>query len=265
MALVIVAVGAGVLAGWIRGGSLLHLSRPLRWWGLAATSLAALFVVAVLPDLPDAALWNLAAQVGLALVALRNLLWAGMGILLVGAALNVAVVAANGAMPVDAGALVTAGVVEDYDVVSDGRAVAVVDPGPGRVLVGRPGDDAPVLGFLGDTIPIATLGLVVSFGDLVIATGLAVALAYRMNPPRLPRTFIRVAGGTSAMVSEAERIRRQSNATPVHDWGADPPVEPVSGSQNSARPDAAAPARRARVRPAAASASPWRLAPTESR
>jgi hypothetical protein len=69
-------------------------------------------------------------------------------------AATLAPILANGAMPVDADALVHADAGSEVD---GGREIA---------------DDDTMLLFLGDIIPIPELHLVVSFGDLIVAAGL---------------------------------------------------------------------------------------------
>lgn len=105
--------------------------------------------------------------------ALANIRVVGMWIVLLGLALNLAVIAANGAMPVKAGAIEAAG--------GDARELRG-DAGHGHRLQRE--DDR--LTVLADTLPIRAIGQVVSFGDLILAAGL-VNVAFRLVLPLGPR------------------------------------------------------------------------------
>ena len=168
---VVLATGAALAAG----GSLrlLPRGRP-RWWWLV--SLAVTVLVAA-PRVPSAGVAPLVAVLALlAVFAGVNLQVVGMAVVLAGLGLNLAVIGANGAMPVDAGAVVAAGLAP-HDEVGD------VDLGPFRRWRG-PGDH---LSDLGDIVPVPVLDEVVSFGDLVLAAGLA-NVAFRLLRPRLSGT-----------------------------------------------------------------------------
>lgn len=84
----------------------------------------------------------------------------GMGVLTVGLSANLAVALGNGAMPVRARALVSAGIVEP-------GALASVDLGAGRRFE-QAGD---VFVGLADIIPVPLFGAVMSFGDLIVLMG----------------------------------------------------------------------------------------------
>jgi len=98
--------------------------------------------------------------------SLPGLLIAAAGLLM-----NLVVISANGAMPVSADAVRTAG----------GETLEISEEGLKHEVL----DDDTRLGFLGDIIPLPALGIW-SVGDLVLAAGLAL-LAYRQTRWGHPR------------------------------------------------------------------------------
>lgn len=162
-AIVVVAVVAGLLAG----GSL----RPfedlrLHWWALAPMGVA--LQGAPLPDhsaLPAGA--ALLVSYGLLLVfAAVNRLLPGVALVFVGLALNLAVIAPNGGMPVDSAAARAAG----------GHAVTIGDTAKHHALSS---DD--VLPFLADVIGVPQpAGFVASFGDVALYCGVMAFLITAM-------------------------------------------------------------------------------------
>ena len=136
--------------------------------------------------------------------AVANLHLTGMGVMTIGLSLNLFVMLINGGLPVSARAL---------------RAADLPDSGElrGARHIERSNDDLTVLG---DIIPVH--GVVVSYGDLIVAVATADVIAHLARRQR----------------------RRQSSittASPVHDWGMAPSPVPSSASQYSASPDAEAP------------------------
>lgn len=125
----------------------------------------------VVDDLGGEATLLTVAMGMVALLAAVNLSVTGMVIVLVGTVMNMAPLVLNGAIPVGANAAVTvdAATFDDVD---------TVDLGVGR----RVESDDDRLVFLGDTIPVTPLGLITSFGDLVIALGLA-NVSFRLLRP----------------------------------------------------------------------------------
>lgn len=170
----------GLVAGGVRRGRLgwMVRNRP-RLWGLAAAALAATavgdafgagvsgFEVAGITGPAVLALIGMGA--GLAFVA-SNLAVGGMAVVGVGIAANLVALVANRATPVRAGALVEARIVDPADV---DRAVL---GGPREIA-----DSGTVLELLGDVIPVPELGLVVSFGDLIVLVGLASVISNLMR------------------------------------------------------------------------------------
>ncbi|HEV7888930.1 MAG TPA: DUF5317 family protein [Acidimicrobiales bacterium] len=140
-----VALVVGVAIGLCMGGRLAHLGRrSFRAWPLLAAGVAL--------QLVDSSAALAASYLCLVAFALANLRFRGFGLLAVGLGLNAAVVLANGGMPVHA----------------DGVALS------GKHHIEGPGDR---LTFLDDRIDVPFLGEVLSFGDLVLAVGLVVAVA----------------------------------------------------------------------------------------
>lgn len=155
------------------GGRLRHLpSRRLRWASLPLVAIALYWAPALLGASPSAAVTLLLASYAvLSAFAVANLRVVGMAVVLTGLLANAAVILVNGAMPVDPAAVVAAGLARPDD-------LEEMDLGPARRWEG-PSDR---LGVLGDIIPVPPLGEVVSFGDLVLAAGLA-DVAFRLLRP----------------------------------------------------------------------------------
>ena len=178
MSLIALIVVASVIAGAIAGGRLRGLAevRP-RWWGLAFAGLA--MQSAPLPDLPGPAGEVLPAGliVGsyalLIAFVLRNARLAGAPLLAVGLAMNLAVIAANGGMPVSEESLLASG---------QPQAVAVLRARPdAKHHLMTPQD---VLTPLADVIAVPPpLAVVVSVGDLVMYAGLAWSVVSAMRAP----------------------------------------------------------------------------------
>lgn len=159
--LVILIIGAAAL-GVARGGSLQSLAdTEFRWGWLIFVGLAAqlgtdLWAPAWLQG-ERALIVVLASNALIAAFLIRNrrlpgVVMAGLGLLL-----NVVVIAANGAMPVSARAVETAGVSKPL-----GEAG----------LKHEPMADDTVLPWLGDAVPVPGLREVLSVGDVVLALGL---------------------------------------------------------------------------------------------
>ncbi|HXF72143.1 MAG TPA: DUF5317 domain-containing protein [Actinomycetota bacterium] len=168
MFLIAVAIVVAVAAGGLAGGRLAGLAeiRP-RWWGLAFAGLA--MQSAPVPELPGRAgdLTAAGLVVGsyalLLAFAFLNARLAGAPLLVVGLAINLAVIAANGGMPVSEEALLASG---------QPQAVAVLraHPDAKHHLMTQ----ADLLAPLADVIPVPPpIAAVVSAGDLAIYAGAA--------------------------------------------------------------------------------------------
>ena len=227
----------GMVAGGVRRGRLgwMVKNRP-RLWGLAAAAVAVTaagdafagggsgFEIAGITGPAVLALIGMGA--GLAFVA-SNLAVGGMGVVGVGIAANLAALVANRATPVRAGALVEARIVDPADI---DRAVL---GGPREIA-----DSGTVLEILGDVIPVPGLGLVVSFGDLIVLVGLAAVVCNLMR--RRP---------AGALPRGAEQSLAALNWTPSPAPAAEPamtssqpPAEPAL-TMNPSQPPAAEPVR----------------------
>ena len=138
--------------------------------------------------------------------ALANLHLTGMGVMAIGLGLNLLVMMMNGGMPVSA------------------RALEAADVPAGELQGARHVEGAnDELTVLGDIIPAG--GLVVSYGDLIIAVATADVIAHLVRRQR-------------RQLPSAASI---TTASPVHDWGMAPSPVPSSPSQYSANPDEDAP------------------------
>lgn len=153
---------AGGVAGVVGGGRLRRLREVrLRWVGALVLGL----VVQVTSDLAAARGWidqgAAAAGLGASLVLVLSFVWAnrrvpGMWLAGLGFLLNLVVIAANGAMPVDPAALDELGVAD-----------------PGRIAGKHELLDARTrLRWLADVIPVPPLRTVLSVGDLILAAGI---------------------------------------------------------------------------------------------
>ena len=202
------AVGAGTVVGLrLRPLRYRHLgSTPLRWPAV----LAAGVVLAIAADRIDGIAVAVVAQVLLTAGVLANGHLVGTGVVAVGLATNLVPMLVDGSVPVRPSAMVAAGINEH------GETVTVVGPRH----IERPDDLVP---WLGDALPVAPLRSVVSFGDLIVAVGLADVAAHAARPRR-------------------RRQSSSSSTSPVHDWGTAPPATPVSGCHHSASPERSAPA-----------------------
>jgi hypothetical protein len=115
-----------------------------------------------------------ASYLALAAFAVVNLRLVGMPIVVLGLAMNMAVIGANGGMPVRSDAVLAAGIAEDVE------SVKSLDFGAKRHLE-EPGDR---LTFLGDVVPVEPLGEVLSFGDLILSAGVGNLLFRLLKPVR---------------------------------------------------------------------------------
>jgi hypothetical protein len=170
-----VAVVAGVALGLLRGGSITRLGEAsFRFWPLLAVGVAVQAAAAFVTRAGVALV--LLSYVVLLVYAAANYRHVGMGVVFVGIALNLLVIAANGGMPVRASAIVAAGIVDHH------AEVHTLDFGSKRHL--KTDDDR--LTWLGDVIPVPVATEVLSFGDLVMAVGIADVLAHLLRRKATP-------------------------------------------------------------------------------
>lgn len=174
MRLVLLATALGAAVGLVRRRRPRHAAAPrLRLWPVLV---AALVLQAGAGRVEGGLALLLASYVGLVAFTMANLATVGMGLVGVGLALNLAVIAANDGMPVRPAALVRAGVASP--------AEAVTLEFDGKRHLERPGDR---LTALADIVPVRPVGEVVSFGDLVLAVGSADALAHLLRRRPAPQ------------------------------------------------------------------------------
>lgn len=166
-----IALLLGLVAGLAAGGRPSNAGRrPLRGIG----ALGGAVVLQALPELVDVSettglacvLGSYALLLGYALVNVRLV---GMPVVLVGLACNVAVITANGGMPVRAEAILAVESDADLDDLDFGAKRHLEEP-----------DDR--LTFLGDIVPVRPLGQVLSFGDLILALGVT-DVVFRLLKP----------------------------------------------------------------------------------
>jgi hypothetical protein len=228
MVLTTIAVVVGLVVGLLRGGRPSALLRvPVAWWLLLPVGVAAQ-VVAVHTTVPGR-FWVLAAALSVLLVwALRNSLrLRGATVLAVGLAANLAVLVANGHVPVRWESLVA---VEAF--AADEREVVRTDG-----LYRLESDDSR-LELLGAIVPVPGVRDVVSFGDLIVLAGVVTLAANALlvrrrreglspeelfgddprpapEPGALPR-----AAPTSSSTPAVQPVLDLSQ--PLPDWGARP-------------------------------------------
>ena len=160
MILLLGIVLVSIALGYALGGRLSGFERfRLRWWPLAFLGLA-LQLAPVPAGLATASL--IASYVFLLLFALANVRAPGIPLILIGLALNLAVIVPNGGMPVSRAALVRSGQASTLEDLRNGGGV--------KHHLEEPGD---VLTPLSDVIAIgAPIDQVASAGDAFVYAGL---------------------------------------------------------------------------------------------
>ena len=207
MFLVPLALLIGACVGLLAGGAVNQVVKARIAYPvvlLLAVLLSALVGSGI--DLPAPGLVLIVALFGVGAACMLNLHIPGTGIVLIGLGLNVLVVVLNGHVPVDASAVVGAGVV-------DGDQLHLVNLGTGREF--QTSDTLfPVLGAV---VPLRPIGEVFSFGDLIVMAGLANVgfrlvrpVGYenlrRSQPPRGSRERQRVIDLTDSSVVSPPQI-----------------------------------------------------------
>ncbi len=160
MVLTPLAIGIGLLIGFLRGGSLEAVlkNRVAAWPFLVAG--VVLQTVGESFDLPGRAIIVTAGLLCLIVGAMRNVHIAGAAIAGIGVTLNMAVLVVNGYIPVSFDALT-----------AFGNDVTV---NPAATGLWRIESDESSLSFLGDVVPTPVLNTPISFGDLIMLAGLLV-------------------------------------------------------------------------------------------
>jgi hypothetical protein len=187
MKLVLPSFLLAVAIGYARGGRLATLGQlRLRWQGLAIVGLA--LQILLWPGGRWPLVYLYASFVILAVFAIVNIRTTGVSLILIGIALNFAVIALNQGMPVSRAAVVNSGQASSLrDLVDDGGA---------KHHLASPEDR---LRFLGDVIAIRPLQQAVSLGDVFTYGGVMVLIVAGMGRrPRVsavrPPTFVGDAG-----------------------------------------------------------------------
>jgi hypothetical protein len=178
MGFTVVAVLVGVLFGFVTGGRVSNVSRRslnLVWLLVLSVALQA---AAELLDVGDEVglAMVLVSYVGLSAFAIANSRLVGMPVVLVGLLCNLAVITGNGGMPVEHDAILAsrAATAEEVD---------ALDFGAKRHLAG----EADTMRLLDDRIPVRPSREVLSFGDLILAFGIADVIFRLLKPVELRR------------------------------------------------------------------------------
>lgn len=179
--LLLLAAGIGTLGGLWHGGALVHFARlPLRWplLFLIGLVLRAIAFSPLPPDGPPTLLLYSLALACLLVGMLVNRRIVGIELVLLGLALNAAVILANGgAMPVSADALRLVG---RYDFALRLRAEGSI----GHVQLSTPATQLRALADIIPLSPLLGLRIVVSVGDLFVAAGtLVIFYVGTLRPP----------------------------------------------------------------------------------
>jgi hypothetical protein len=175
MSFTVFALVLGVVLGFATGGRPRNITlRPLRGVGALGGAVVLQALPALLDLSPTAGLaCVLGSYVLLVAFALANIRLIGMPVALVGLLLNVLVIGINGGMPVRGDAILAI----DRD--RTPAQLRQIEYGAKRHL--EDGNDE--LTFLGDVVPVVPLRQVLSFGDLILAVGLANVVFRLLRPP----------------------------------------------------------------------------------
>ena len=178
MRVAVLALVAGLVAAVAAGGRPRNIpAERLRWPTLTLVAVALYWAPSLLGAASSVAVaLILCSYAALLAFALANLRLTGMAVVALGLGLNALVIAANDGMPVDPRAVVSTGLARPDD-------LEAIELGAGRQW--QEPDDR--LAVLGDVVPVAVLDEVVSFGDLVLAAGLA-NVGFRLLRPTRRRS-----------------------------------------------------------------------------
>jgi len=214
------ALAIGTVFGFVRGGRLRYIAdHQVRGWWLVMAG----FGLQIVPDRVDlGGLGTPMLLVGygcLLVFAAMNWRLVGMGVAFVGLAANALVIGLNDGMPVRPSAVVAAKI-------SDRAGLERINYGR-RHHEERPTDR---LTDLGDIIPVSQLHEVVSFGDLILAVGVADVASNLLRPRRRRRP--------KASKEKAPDDSPQGQVTIVTEGTSGPtrPDRPVSPPEADERP-----------------------------
>jgi hypothetical protein len=170
-----ITVAVGALIGLAVGGRPRHLpEHTFHLWPLLLAGLALQVIVETTGHSSLGVVLVVVSYLLLLAFGALNLRLAGMGVVMVGMAMNLVPIAINGGMPVRASALADADIAHSVD---DAQYVELRGE---RHLE----DDEDRLAFLGDIIPVPAIRQVVSFGDLVLSIGTITLIVGLLRPPR---------------------------------------------------------------------------------
>ncbi|MHB8293328.1 MAG: DUF5317 family protein [Acidimicrobiales bacterium] len=230
MAFTFIAVLAGLAVGLARGGSFRNLAeRDFSAWPALAAGIGCQVAARYVAGWEGFAL--LAGSYGLlALFAAANLGLTGMGVVLLGIMLNFTAIAVNHGMPVAPRAVVAAGIATPSQL-----------PGLEHRVHGKhviAGASTRLIA-IGDVIPFAPLHSVFSFGDLIMAAGVADVMARLVSAPnRHERARSHPAAASAppehpaaSLPGTASLGRRTKKAKGAH--AGDSPTDSSSGSKAS--------------------------------
>lgn len=174
MLLTPIAVALGLVLGLLRGGRPSAVLRaPVRWWLLVPVGIGLQVAAEQVVSSVQLGLLVTALSVLVAWAAGNALRLPGAAIIGLGLALDLAVLVANGHVPVRWEALVETGQVEA------GQRELVRGGGLFRLE-----DDETLLAPLGDIVPVPVADEVVSFGDLILLAGVLTLSANLLLVPR---------------------------------------------------------------------------------
>ena len=170
-----ITVAVGALIGLAVGGRPRHLpEHTFHLWPLLLGGLALQVIVEATGHSTVGVVLVVISYFLLLAFGALNLRLTGMGVVMVGMAMNLVPIAINAGMPVRASALADADIATSVD---DAQYVNLRGE---RHLE----EDDDRLTFLGDIIPIPALKQVVSFGDLVLSIGTITLIVGLLRPPR---------------------------------------------------------------------------------
>jgi hypothetical protein len=173
MSFTVGALVIGVVLGFLTGGRARNVNRrslELVWLLVASVAVQGAAEVLDVSDGLGLAM-VLVSYVGLSAFAVANIRLVGMPVVLVGLLCNLVVITVNSGMPVRAEAIVASGA-------ATADELDTIDFGAKRHLE----TDDDVLVVLGDIIPVPATNEVLSFGDLILAVGVADVVFRLLRP-----------------------------------------------------------------------------------
>ncbi|MBV9043280.1 MAG: DUF5317 family protein [Acidimicrobiia bacterium] len=171
MRFTLIAVGAGFALAFLLGGRFRFLQdREMRLWALLPLGLALQFAAVSSAGGTWPFLLVLLGFACLFAFAVANLAVTGFWMIALGLFLNAFVIGLNHGMPIGKKALAHTG-----NYASVYPALHHVQRSSDKLLI------------LGDVVPISPIGEIITFGDLILAVGIADVLVHLMRPPKRRR------------------------------------------------------------------------------